>query len=258
MHGWRIRGIVGSVILTGLFSLAWLGTNAAAGLNRLTLRPSEHVELIPTQANGTLTIDVVHRRGLRHRGVGLLLYNDRGQLLMTRRGAHMRTCPKQWLLPGEHSTEAEQAGGAPHAGEQGTAARCVQEEFGVSISPHRFYRVGEVRLDMRYQDGRRDWQDSQFFAAHVPDFPTTVPATEFDALAWVDAAGVLQLAQESPHRFCLAPIGEMYRQMLVQLCAAALLAAHTGIRPPWGCVQNTNGTLVPHPPSHHHVPVVTR
>jgi isopentenyl-diphosphate delta-isomerase type 1 len=76
---------------------------------------------------GRLERGEVHRRGLRHRSVHVLIFNARGEVFLQRRSRHKDTAPGLW---------DSSAAGHVEAGEdyESCARREVQEELGVCLS----------------------------------------------------------------------------------------------------------------------------
>ncbi len=103
---------------------------------------------------GLETRSVVHRQGLRHRGVHVFLFNDRGELLVQQRGVQREHSPlaldcsvSEHVLAGEDFFQAAQRG--------------LKEELGlegVALAP-------VLRFAMAY--GENDHKISQLYEAKV-------------------------------------------------------------------------------------------
>jgi hypothetical protein len=175
--GPRLKTIIAVVVMTVGVSVCLMALRAPLLIGTASFSPGEGLgELIPTLDNGTLPIEIVHTHGLRHRGVGVLMFNSQGHILVARRPAHMRTCPNVWLAPGEHSQTHELRGGAPFPFEREAAVRCLREEFSLHIIETRFFKVAEYFLIAPIGTSatagsttRLDVQDSSFFGVWLRD-----------------------------------------------------------------------------------------
>ena len=97
----------------------------------------------------------VHRRGLRHRGVHVFLFNDRGELLVQQRGAQRETSPSaldcsvsEHVRAGEDYLQAAQRG--------------LKEELGLEITA----LTPVVHFSMTY--GENDNKISQLYEGSLP------------------------------------------------------------------------------------------
>src|SRR6476659_666061 len=75
---------------------------------------------------GQLARKEVHRRGLRHRAVHVLIYNSKGEVFLQKRSKHKDTFPQRW---------DSSAAGHLNPGEDydACAPREVQEELGFTL-----------------------------------------------------------------------------------------------------------------------------
>lgn len=105
----------------------------------LAKRVDEQLDLIsPTDPHaiaqgGPLPIDVIHRRGLVHRGVWLFALDSHLRLLLAWRAPAMKTCPMTWSPLGEHAVSNETY--------ERAASRGLSEEARFIVRP-RVFPVG--------------------------------------------------------------------------------------------------------------------
>src|SRR5437868_2592479 len=78
----------------------------------------------------------VHRRGLRHRAVHVLIYNSRGEVLLQKRSAKKDTFPLRW----DSSAAGHLNPGEPY---DACALRELEEELGFALPcvPERILRL---------------------------------------------------------------------------------------------------------------------
>ena len=132
---------------------------------------------------GTASRSRVHREGLWHRAVNVLLFRSDGRLIVQQRHQGKDVCPGTWdLTAAEHLKPGETY-------EQG-ALRGLREELGVeSIVLERIGDVVRARSDLA-DKGIKDYEMQQsfrgIFDGEVRPDPSEVCAV--DSVAWSDLA----------------------------------------------------------------------
>lgn len=95
-----------------------------------------------TPLNVTASFNDVHKKGLFHRGVHVIVYTPEGEIVMQKRSANL-----SW-----HPSEIEiSAGGGVDAGELPEQAiiREIHEELGLVISPKQLRYLGKTKMHQR-------------------------------------------------------------------------------------------------------------
>ena len=96
------------MVCSGLLIVVWYTT---LGRYRHLAGDREMLEYFDTDNEsvslGKVPIHVLHERELLHRGVRIHVLDQRGRVLMLRRGAGLVTCPNAWTLVGEHRRPGE-------------------------------------------------------------------------------------------------------------------------------------------------------
>jgi isopentenyldiphosphate isomerase len=156
-----------------------------------------------TTLQGTAGIDAVHRNALPHKGVWVYVLNSKYQLLLPRRGAHMKTCPSTLSIIGEHND--------PEDKDWETAVRRgLREEIKVpqDIADMPLHPLSLVTFRHQYANGRTDVQLSWrgYVVYHRPLEFATMDRSEVDAAdvkgKFYDLAVVADLAKQKPEAFC--------------------------------------------------------
>eukprot|EP01063_Lacrimia_lanifica_P008249 TRINITY_DN15329_c0_g1_i1.p1 TRINITY_DN15329_c0_g1~~TRINITY_DN15329_c0_g1_i1.p1 ORF type:complete len:305 (+),score=74.46 TRINITY_DN15329_c0_g1_i1:43-915(+) len=169
-------------------SLAWFGTSVACPAEELH---EQGVELPARHPHPRVGAVVIPRY--------------KGKVLITRRGAHMRTFPKAWVFPGGSVDPGETAADA--------AVRELREETGLTAVP------GSVRLigvwesvypttapECLAQQGIKGHHLALFFTADVAD-PSALmlQVSETDKAVWVPDGAWAGVCNPSPDAPCGLP-----------------------------------------------------
>jgi isopentenyl-diphosphate delta-isomerase type 1 len=137
----------------------------------------------------------VHRRGLYHRSVHVLLFNGAGALLLQRRAPDKDVCPNLWDLScGEHL----QGGETYEAG----ARRGLQEELGVDATALPLTRLRPARLQ-RHVEPALGVDDREFVELWrtTHDGPLTACAQEVSALKFVPLEALFAATRSEPEQY---------------------------------------------------------
>lgn len=144
------------------------------------------------QLSGTAPRQTVHREGLYHRAVHILLFTSKGELLVQKRAPDKDVCPNRWdLSVAEHHKP----------GETGLAAarRGLEEELGVSPSGMPELSLWrEARLE-RFEAPQLKILDQEFVETYIGtyDGPVHPDGVEVTATAlWTREEALARLEQE--------------------------------------------------------------
>jgi isopentenyldiphosphate isomerase len=139
--------------------------------------------------------DVVHRSGLYHRSVHVLLFDPRGAVLLQRRAPTKDVSPDLWDLS---CAEHLQAGEAYEAG----ARRGLREELGIDAVSLPLTRLRPPRLQ-RHVDPALDIDDREFVELWraTYDGPVQACADEVSDLEFVPLDKLFGAVQSVPERY---------------------------------------------------------
>lgn len=155
--------------------------------------PAERVILVDEndRPNGLGNKLAVHRQGLRHRGFSVLLFNERGDLLLQRRAAGKYHFGGLW---------SNACCSHPRIGEDihGAARRRTREELGVSV-PLR--KLGEFEYRARdANSGLIEHEYLHIFQGILRESPRPDPA-EVGAWRWMSNSALDRAMRATPHSF---------------------------------------------------------
>jgi isopentenyl-diphosphate delta-isomerase type 1 len=136
---------------------------------------------------GQLARKEVHRRGLRHRAVHVLIYNAKGDVFLQKRSRHKDTFPQRWdssaaghLSPGEEYDAC--------------APREVQEELGFTL-PRMPERI--LRIEACEETG----QEFVWVYRATAEGPFNINPEEVETGAWFSPECVTRWICEKPDEF---------------------------------------------------------
>ena len=131
----------------------------------------------------------VHRSGLQHRGVHLLLFDREGRLLIQKRSADRKQYASLWdCSVSEHVQSGESYLDA--------AARGAKEEMGVDVPGLR------PLFKFRMEYGPNDNEISVVFAGEVEPASVKVDAEEVSEVAYVHPSELSASMSQRPQEFC--------------------------------------------------------
>ena len=87
---------------------------------------------------------IVHQKGLWHREIGILIINERLEILLQKRAATKKLCPNMWALCAGHIDAGEEPIIA--------AIRELQEEVGLTAKESEFIDLGIVKITKIHND----------------------------------------------------------------------------------------------------------
>ncbi len=139
---------------------------------------------------GQLARKEVHRLGLRHRAVHVLIYNSKGEVFLQKRSKHKDTFPQRW---------DSSAAGHLNPGEDydACAPREVREELGFELAcrPQRI-----LRIEACEETG----QEFVWVYRCTAEGPFDLNADEIEAGKWVAPEDVTRWTCEKPEDFAPA------------------------------------------------------
>lgn len=134
-----------------------------------------------TRSEYIVHIDEAHKKGLRHRGVWIFVYdNATGCVLFSKRSKKTVTCPSTWMVNGEHSKPGEIY--------LHTMKRGVNEELGLTNDQlYKYYSLsqGHDLFKIHYVDGRIDYQWTESFLVVVNRSVVHVDSLEHTSFQWI-------------------------------------------------------------------------
>ena len=140
---------------------------------------------------GTEKRSVVHAKGLRHKGVYVLLFNSKGELLLQKRALSKKIAPGKWdfscaehLVPGETFEEA--------------ALRGLKEEIGVEADHVKF--LFEMNYVYEYENGLKDNELNAVFEC-VFDGKFKADGEEVSEARFFPLEKVKAMLEENPEKF---------------------------------------------------------
>lgn len=151
---------------------------------------------------GQLPRHEVHRRGLRHRAVHVLIYNAKGEVLLQKRSAGKDTFPLRW---------DSSAAGHLNPGEayDACALREVEEELGFKLTtiPQRI-----LRIDACAETG----QEFVWVYRSTSEGPFHPNEQEVEKIEWFAPEYLSRWMRDQPHQFAPSFIC-IWRQLTHQL-----------------------------------------
>lgn len=142
-----------------------LSTTTATITSPVPFTPQEHFDIVDQHNNRIFKLvprNVVHSKGIWHRSVGVLLINDKQELLVQQRSASKNIWPNAWdisvaehLQPGESYLDA--------------AKRGVSEELGISLEPKDFIRVAGPHKSITEIESYIDKEWAELYRVSLPD-----------------------------------------------------------------------------------------
>ncbi|MEM6707314.1 MAG: isopentenyl-diphosphate Delta-isomerase [Pseudomonadota bacterium] len=157
---------------------------------------SESDSLILVDANdqeiGALSKAACHDGdGVLHRAFSAFIFNARGELLLQQRAAEKRLWGGYW---------SNSCCSHPRVGEmiETAVVRRVQEELGLTISPHFAYRF---QYQARFGDLGSEHELCSVFLGHCGDQEPTINTTEVDGWEWIDPVQLSSELAQSNRRF---------------------------------------------------------
>jgi isopentenyl-diphosphate delta-isomerase type 1 len=132
----------------------------------------------------------VHRRGLLHRAVHVLVFNSRGQIFLQKRSMTKDTSPGRW---------DSSASGHVDSGEEydQTAVRELREEIGLRLQtcPERLFKIAA---------GPETDQEFVWVYRHEAEGPFELNPDEIERGDWFTPAEVTRWIAEKPQEFARA------------------------------------------------------
>jgi isopentenyl-diphosphate Delta-isomerase len=132
----------------------------------------------------------VHRLGLRHRAVHVLVFNQRGQVFLQKRSLHKDTFPGAW---------DSSASGHLDAGEKydEAARREVNEELGVNL-------IEPLQRLFKLEAGPETGHEFVWVYRAHHEGPFQLAPLEIESGAWFDPPQVTRWTEEKPEDFASA------------------------------------------------------
>lgn len=114
-------------------------------------------------------------------GVGALIFNDKGQIFMGKRGPKARNEQGKWEIPG----------GAVEFGEtlEEALVREVFEEYGIKIAVERLFQV----CDHILKDEKQHWVSPTYICRHVSGSPCINEPEKCTDFGWYSPEEALKL-----------------------------------------------------------------
>ena len=142
------------------------------------------------QVIGQATRGEVHRRGLRHRAVHVLVFNTKGEVFLQKRSMHKDTFPGAW----DSSCSGHLDRGEDY---DAAAIRELWEEIGLKVTqaPQRV-----LKIDACPETG----QEFVWIYRCESEGPFTLNPAEIEAGGWFAPAAVTKWMQEKPGEFARA------------------------------------------------------
>jgi isopentenyl-diphosphate delta-isomerase type 1 len=154
--------------------------------------PDEFFDIVDDldQIIGRESRSEVHRRGLKHRAVHVLLFNSRGELFLQKRSQKKDTFPGAW----DSSASGHLCCGEDY---DQCALRELEEEIGLKPenAPERLFKI-----DACAETG----QEHVWVYRCVSDRPLTLNLEEIERGDWFTPAGISKWISEKPNEFASA------------------------------------------------------
>jgi len=131
-----------------------------------------------------------HRLGLLHRAFSIVLFNEKGELLLQQRAAHKYHSPLLW-------TNACCSHPRPDETVLDAAHRRLKEEMGMEAKIHQgFHFIYKAKLDQ----GLTEHELDHVVFAYANQKPT-INTSEVEAYKWIDLAELIQDIEKYPHAY---------------------------------------------------------
>ncbi|MBM3916363.1 MAG: isopentenyl-diphosphate Delta-isomerase [Sphingomonadales bacterium] len=131
-----------------------------------------------------------HRLGLLHRAFSVILFNNKGELLLQQRAAHKYHSPLLW-------TNACCSHPRPEESVLNAAERRLQEEMGMSAKmQYAFHFIYKAKLDQ----GLTEHELDHVVFAYADEDPK-INTDEVEAYKWISLSDLLQDLENYPHAY---------------------------------------------------------
>lgn len=149
-------------------------------------------DIVPDAA--TLPIDIIHRKGMAHRGSWMFVVDDQLRFLLVWRSPRMVTCPSSWSMAGEHVVAGETFEAAAVRGLEEEVEFLGEADVQALGVPYLFRHKYQTRLGLR-----TDLQWTRSFLAWSKDF-----SVDFAQISSGSPAAVLDPEASSMANFSAA------------------------------------------------------
>ncbi len=162
---------------------------------RYEIRKEGLVDVLDEHGNPTgeaVNIYELHERSLWHRTANVHVIDGKGNVLLQKRSAKIRTFPNMWQMA---------AGGHIRHGDTSleTAVQEMEEEIAVSVRPEDLVFIGTSTKDEPQLDGTmrdREFQDNYLLVREVDAESAKLQAHEVGGLAWMPISEFRKLVGE--------------------------------------------------------------
>ena len=159
----------------------------------VTSMPEEQFEVIDENGKviGLKPRSEVHSKGLRHKGIYLLVFDKQGRVFVQQRAKDKDIVPSAWefslsehLQPGESFEEA--------------AVRGATEELGIKVRNLKF--IAEIPYYFEYSNGKIDNELNRFFTVEF-EGEISFQDGEVQQGKWIELKELLREMEEKPEKF---------------------------------------------------------
>jgi len=153
--------------------------------------------------NNNLTGDVidreiVHKEGLWHREVAVIILNEQGKMLLEKRSPTKKQSPNKWALCAGHI----EAGDKP----ENAIVREMQEEIGVKVDISQLEFLKVARRDIKFRDEQynRAFQYTYLWRTSKKEEDFTVQIEELTEVKYFDIKEIEEAMKNKDNNFAFA------------------------------------------------------